>query len=321
MRTVAETFTDVPRQPTEAAARRIADMYRDRDCDLLIAFGSNRAMDIAKVSRIAIAQEEPIAALSTEEGGSQRINAALPNLYSIPGILGFASAISDYARVKLDAGGQVLLSSRRLIPDVAICDPTLTLGASAADTACAAAGIIARGVDAFLSPRYNPPADGLAIDALSRVKAHANRAIQMDDLSARREMMAGGLNSSLSLQKGICAVHAICNAIASATTRKLDPSSLGGVIIPRLVELYGQKAACGDCRIKDALRIDSGRALAEGLDELMADWPTPKTLSKLGVEVSALSEAARLAAADRAIANGPCPIGRAEIRSILERAH
>ncbi|MEL7462437.1 MAG: iron-containing alcohol dehydrogenase [Pseudomonadota bacterium] len=321
IRTAAETFTEVPRQPTEEAARRIAEIYRDRDCDLLIAFGSNRAMDIAKVSRIAIAHDEPIAALSNEEGGSQRINAGLPDLYSIPGVLGFASAISDYARVKLDAGGQVLLSSRRLIPDVAICDPTLTLGASAAETACAAAGIVARGVDAFLSPRYNPPADALAIDALSRVRTFASRAIQMDDLAARREMMASGLNSSLSLQKGICPVHAICNAISSAATRKLDPSALGGVIIPRLVEFYDGSEDRGECRVRRVLNIRESRALADGLDELMADWPTPKTLSALGVEVGALSEAARLASEDRAISNGPRPIGRGEIRDILERAH
>ncbi|MEL6793783.1 MAG: iron-containing alcohol dehydrogenase, partial [Pseudomonadota bacterium] len=194
IRTVAETYTKVPRQPTEAAALEIAEIYRDRNCDLLIAFGSNRAMDIAKVSRIAIAHDEPIAELSSNEGGSQRIATGLPDLYSIPGILGFASAISDYARVKLHIGEQVMLTSRRLIPDVTICDPTLTLGASASDTATAAAGIVARGVDSYLSPRYNPPADGLAIDALSRARSYALRAIQSDDLEARREMMASGLN-------------------------------------------------------------------------------------------------------------------------------
>jgi len=94
-RSVAEIFSKVPHQATETAARHVAEQYRAGGCDLLIAFGSNRAMDLAKVSRIAIAFDEPIAALSNDEGGSQRINGQLPDLYSVPGILGFASAISD----------------------------------------------------------------------------------------------------------------------------------------------------------------------------------------------------------------------------------
>ncbi|MEM1131107.1 MAG: iron-containing alcohol dehydrogenase, partial [Pseudomonadota bacterium] len=168
IRVRAECFSAVPARPTEAAARRIARIYQDGACDLLIAYGSNRAMDLAKVARIAIAYDEPIAALSAEEGGAQRITNDLPDLYSIPGILGFASAITDYTRVKPDAGGQVLLSSPHLIPEVTICDPTLTLGASPEESACAAAGIFARAVDAYLAPGYNPPAESMALDALRR---------------------------------------------------------------------------------------------------------------------------------------------------------
>ena len=320
-KSVAQVFSDVPHQATEAATRRVADQYRDGDCDLLIAFGSNRAMDLAKVSRIAIAFDEPIAALSNDEGGSQRINGQLPDLYSVPGILGFASAISDYTRVKLDAGGQVLVSSRHLIPVVTICDPTLTLGASAEDSATAAAGILARSVDSYLSPSYNPPADAMAVDALSRVTHSAGRAICDDDLIARREMMAGGLNSSLSLQKGLCVVHAICNAIASASSARLDPSALGGVMIPRLVERYGDMANGRAAALRRSLGVREGRALADGLDEMLQNWPTPRRLSELGVDDAIFDEVANAASVDRAINNGPRRFTAGEIREVLHAAH
>ena len=320
-RSVAEIFSNVPHQATETAARNVAKQYKAGDCDLLIAFGSNRAMDLAKVSRIAIAFDEPIAALSSDEGGSQRINGQLPDLYSVPGILGFASAISDYTRVKLDAGGQVLLSSRHLIPVVTICDPTLTLGASAQDSATAAAGILARSIDSYLSPSYNPPADAMAVDALSRVSSSAARAIADDDLAARREMMAGGLNSSLSLQKGLCVVHAICNAIASASPARLDPSALGGVMIPRLIEFYGDTANGRADPLRKSLNISKGGDLREGVEALMSGWPMPKRLSDLGVDDALYDQIAASAAADRAINTGPRRISRNEIRSILKRAH
>ena len=321
LRSAPITFSDIPNQPTEAAAREIATLYRDNGCDLLIAFGSSRAMDLAKVSRIAIAYDEPIASLSTEEGGARRINGALPCLYSIPGILGFASAISDYARVKLDTGGQVLLSSRNLIPSVTICDPTLTLGASDDDSACAAGGILARSIDSYLSPRYHPPADGLALDALSRVRRSAGGALREDDLSARREMMAAGLNSSLSLQKGLCVVHAICNAIASASEMRLDPSALGGVMIPHLVKFYAADDFDRGQQVKHSLGMTNGETLSEGLLSLTADWGLPQSLSSLGVAAEALPIAAEQALNDRAIVNGPRGISATEIREMLETAH
>lgn len=320
-RSLAAIFPVWSGQATESAIRDAADRYREHDCDLLIAFGSNRAMDLAKVARVAIAYDEPIAALSNEEGGQQRIKAELPDLYSIPGILGFASAISDYTRVKLDSGGQALLSSRHMIPTVTICDPTLTLGASPEDSACAAAGILARSIDAYLSPRYNPPADGLALDAIGRVKNNVAAVLAQDDLAARREMMAGGLNSSLSLQKGLCVVHAVSNAIAAASAARLDPSALGGVMIPHLVAFYGDHANGKGEPIRRSLGLADGADLEEGLRSFMADWPLPGKLSALGVSANELPDAAARAVKDRAIGNGPKRFRQSELETLLARAH
>lgn len=321
IRSVAATFDAVPPQATEHAALQIAAAYWEGNCDLLIAFGSNRAMDLAKVARIAIAHDEPIAALSTEEGGAQRIARSLPVLFSIPGILGFASAISDYTRVRLDAGGQVLLSSPRLIPTVAICDPTLTLGASAASSACAAAGVLARGIDSFFAPGYNPPADGLALDSLTRVTRNIARVLHDDDLAARREMMAGGLNSSLSLQKGLCVVHAISNAIAAVAPKPIDPSALGGILIPELVRFYGEPVAERADEIKRSLRLDPDLCLADGVDDFLSRLPLPRALRDVSVDRASLGMAADLAVRDRAIWNGPRPLSSDSVLSILSAVH
>ena len=278
-------------------------------------------MDLAKVARIAIAYDEPIAALSNEEGGAQRISNALPDLYSIPGILGFASAISDYTRVRLDDGGQALLSSRHLVPEVTICDPTLTLGACARETACAAAGVLARGIDAYLAPGYNPPADGLALDALSRVADNIGKVIEEDDLPARREMMAAGLNSSMALQKGLCVVHAISNAVAAVSTAPMDPSALGGVLIPRLVEFYGARTNGRTARIQRSLGFDEARSLPDDLLRFVETLPLASTLSELGVQEDDLARAADLAVLDRAIGNGPRSVDASDIHGILTHAH
>lgn len=320
IRVRAECFSAVPHRPSETAARAIAHIYQENDCDLLIAYGSNRAMDLAKVARVAIAFDEPIAALSAEEGGAQRISNQLPDLYSIPGVLGFASAITDYTRVKLDSGAQVLLSSPHLIPKVAICDPTLTLGASPEQSACAAVGIFARGVDGYLAPSYNPPADGMALDALRRVVCNVGGVVRNDDLDARREMMAAGLNSSMALQKGLCAVHAICNAVASVAAEPIDPSALGGVLIPQLVRAYEIRGCRNLAPVQRSISLKSGEGLADGLSRIIRKLPLATTLRELGVPSEDLPQAAYLAAQDRAITNAPIHLDQAEIFDVLTAA-
>ncbi|MEQ8396109.1 iron-containing alcohol dehydrogenase [Thalassobaculum sp.] len=321
IRTSTETFADVPSLPTEAAALQIARTYRETGRDHLVAFGSNRAIDLAKVARIAIAYDEPLAALSSAEGGTQRIGNGLPDLFAVPGISGFASSVSDYARVKVSGAHQVLMSSRHLIPTVTICDPTLTLSSTVAASASAASGAVSRGIDSFLSRGYNPPADGLALDGLSRTVRFLRRAMEDDELEARREMMAGSLNSALSLQKGVCVVHAITNALASVSRVQIDPSAAGRLLMPGLLRFYGDRIDQKSEALRNVFNLRDDVDLADGIAGFLADLPLPNRLADMGLDGEDIDAAASIAARDRAIGRSPRAIGMADIRSIIEAAH
>ena len=182
-------------------------------------------------------------------------------------------------------------------------------------------GVVARSIDAYLSPGYNPPADGLALDALVRVRANIDRALADDDLAGRREMMAGGLNSSLSLQKGLCVVHAIANAVASVTPVPVDPITLGGILIPELVRYYSRSDDGRMSAIRARLGLDEHDDLAHSLDDFMERLSLPRRLRDLRVDARDLSCAARLASRDRAILNGPRSMGPGEIEAILSAVH
>ncbi|MCV6592688.1 MAG: iron-containing alcohol dehydrogenase [Silicimonas sp.] len=314
-------FSDIPHLPSAAAAAAVAELYRAEGCDVLVAYGPNRAINLAKAARVAIAHSEALEVLSVDEGGARRIASDLPDLYAVPDVLGFAAAVSESTPVALSDGRQVLLAARALAPTITICDPTLTLGAPSEASVFAAAGVLARAVDSYLSPRYHPPADGLALDALSRIPANIKPALDNDSLSARREIMAAGLNSSFALQKGRSVVQALANAVASVSEAQPEPSAVAGILMSHLVEFYegGMNGRCA--RVKHVLGIAPGDSLAGGMRALTESWPIPRRLGDLGVEVSALSRAAELAAKDHAISNGPRKPGAQEIRQVLQAAH
>jgi hypothetical protein len=76
----------------------------------------------------------------------------------------------------LDDGRKVGVISPFVVPKVAICDPALTLGLPPALTAATGMDAIAHCIETFLSPAFNPPADGIALDGLRRAWRHIERA-------------------------------------------------------------------------------------------------------------------------------------------------
>lgn len=321
IRTRIRSFSDVPPFVTESAADAAAELYRSEGCDLIIAFGGNSAIDLAKVARATIAMNEPVSQLVSEEGGMHGIGSAMPEMIAIPDVSGFSSAVSDYSWLKLEKSKQALLRARQMIPTVAICDPTVTLGSSDTAGASSAAGVISRSIDAYLAKGFNPPADGLALDSLNRVVNNAEAALKHDELTARREMMAGSLNSALSMQKGLCAVHAITHALAAVADDDFDLGAASRLVLPHLVRTYGESVAKRSDELKRSLRIDDDVELHSGLADMLRPLPLPDSLSKMGVSRDRLNEAAKQASSDRAIRNGPRHIRKSDILSILETVY
>ena len=321
IRTKIATYSDIEAIATEETADKIAQTYREAGHDMLIAFGGDNAIDLAKIARIAIARKEPVGHLTSEEGGTHGIRCAQPGLIAIPDISGISSSVSDYSRLKLNSGKLVLLESRKMIPDVVICDPTVTLGSSREEGASAAAGVISRGVGAYFAKGFNPPADGLALDSLNRIVSNADAALNRDELTARREMMAGCLNSALSMQKGLCAVHAVSSALASVVDSEIDFGATGRLLLPHVVRFYEDEGNPRSRALKRSLFIREDMALAKGLKKLLRPLPLPSSLSAMGIARSSLKHVAGLASSDRAIWNGPRKIRQTEILDMLESVY
>ncbi len=314
-------FSDVPPFVTEAAADSVAALYRREGCDLVVAFGGNSAIGLAKAARIAVARNVPVSRLLGGTGGMQGSECGQPELIAIPNVSGFSSAVSDHARLRLACGELMLLSARRMIPTVAICDPTVTLGSPETAGASAAVCAISRGADTYLARGFNPPADGLALDGLTRVVDNADAALKRDELPARREMMAGSLSSALSLQKGLCAVHAIVSALASVTESRIDLGAASRLILPELVRSYGDAVDGRSEALKRSLGIRGDIDLSAGLADILRPLPLPDSLSRMGVARHRLGEAAARASSDRAIRYGARQVSRPEILSILESVY
>src|SRR4051794_34728773 len=226
-------FDDVPSNPTEEAACAALSLYRDNTCDGVIGFGGGSPIDLAKAVAILATHPEPLAQYAAIEGGLGRITDRVAPVIAIPTTAGTGSEVGRAALITLADGRKLGLVSPHLIPRRAICDPDLTLGLPQRLTAATGMDALSHCIETFLSPRFNPPAEAIALDGAGRIMRHLERAVADGaDREARSELMMGALEGGLTFQKGLGAVHALSHALGSLTEPALHHGTLNAALLP-----------------------------------------------------------------------------------------
>jgi len=152
VQTETEIYRDVPRLPGPASVAALIAGFRRSGAEAVIAYGSRSAINLAKLARLHLASGRPPGALPPQ-GGRAVLATAPPQLIAVPGIDGVGAAVSPQTPVQTEAGYAVL-NRHDLLPAVAICDPTLTVGSSRPASASAAVEAIGACIEAFLSNVY-----------------------------------------------------------------------------------------------------------------------------------------------------------------------
>lgn len=318
MRGSFEEFRDSPDVATEEVAAELAQTYQRLNCVALIAFGSGNVMDLAKLVRLLVSHDLPLSAFSITEGGGHRITQQMPKMIAVPTLHGVASGLNGLATVTLRSGNSIDIMHKKMIPSVTICDPTLTVQASPESHASAGVATITRCVEALLSPNYNPPADGMALDGLIRAIKSLHRSTRTGDPEARREMMAAGLNAALVQQNGLGLTYAISGALDAVVPKALDKGAVMRLILPEVMRFHASGEPQIHSSLFGALEVQNGLAAADAIATLFADLPLPDSLADMGIPPEHIRRAAQLAAGHRVLANGPRLAQTSDILAVLQ---
>ena len=283
-------FDRTPSNPTEGAVREGVQAYRAFACDGLVAIGGGSPIDLAKAVGLAATHDGPLLTYAAVEGGTLRITAAVAPIVAIPTTAGTGSEVGRGAIIILDDGRKLGLLSPHLVPKSAICDPELTLGLPPLLTAATGMDAISHCVETFLSSAFNPPADGIALDGLSRGWAHIERATRNpDDRAARLNMMSASMEGALAFQKGLGSVHSLSHSLGGLNP-KLHHGTLNAVFLPAVLEFNAMapsvKADGRMERIADAMGLGKAAAVAPAVREMTRRLGLPAGLGELGVDRS-----------------------------------
>jgi 4-hydroxybutyrate dehydrogenase len=281
-------FDQTPSNPTEAAVRAAAELYKASGCDGLIAVGGGSAIDCAKGVAIAATHEGPLTRYATIEGGSALITDKAAPLIAVPTTSGTGSEVARGAILIVDDHRKLGFHSWHLVPKTAICDPELTLGLPAKLTAATGMDAIAHCMETFMSAAFNPPADGIALDGLERGWAHIERATRDgSDRDARFNLMSASMQGAMAFQKGLGCVHSLSHSLGGVDPR-LHHGTLNAMFLPAVVRFNAAAESVQKDnrlnRMARAMGLASGGDIPEAIRDMNARLGLPTGLAAMGVQ-------------------------------------
>lgn len=318
-------FDDTPSNPTEAMARRAADLYRDAGCDGLIAVGGGSSIDLAKAAAILATHPGELKTYATIEGGGPRITEAALPLIAVPTTAGTGSEVARGAIVILNDGRKLGFHSWNLLPRSAICDPMLTLGLPPYLTAATGMDAIAHCVETFLSAAFNPPADGIALDGLERAWSSIEKATRDgNDVDARLNMMSASMQGAMAFQKGLGAVHSLSHPLGGLKVdgrTGLHHGTLNAVVMPAVLRFNASAPSVIKenkmSRLKHAMRLNDADDLADAVVQMCTRLGLPLGLGQMGVQKDMFDAVIEGALVDHCHKTNPREASAAEYRQLL----
>jgi alcohol dehydrogenase class IV len=314
-------FDQTPSNPTEAAVRAAAALYKAHNCDGLIAVGGGSAIDCAKGVAIAATHEGPLKTYATIEGGSPKISERVAPIIAVPTTSGTGSEVARGAILIVDDHRKLGFHSWHLLPKSAICDPELTLGLPPKLTAATGMDAIAHCMETFMAPAFNPPADGIGLDGLQRAWAHIERATSDgSDREARLNLMSASMQGAMAFQKGLGCVHSLSHSLGGVDPR-LHHGTLNAMFLPAVVRFNASAESIRTehrlDRMAQAMGLTSGSDIPEAITDMNARLGLPTGLAAMGVQENAFDKIIEGALADHCHKTNPRIASAQDYRAML----
>lgn len=307
-------FAEVPENPTFDGVDAALACYRQNRCDAVIALGGGSVIDTAKF--VAVLATHPGRITEYVGPNSGKIGSKTAPVIVIPTTAGTGSDASPDAGIHPDGRSiSTGITTRHVIPKLALCDPELTRSLPARLTAATGLDALSHCIEGYLSTTVNPLADLMALDGMRRVWAHVEISTRDgDNLDARLQMLIASFEGGVAIAKGLGPAHAIAIGCGDQGLHHGVLSALGLIASLRFL---GDKVT----KVRDverALGLPGNIAAHEAIRDMMARLGLPTTLRGLGYHLGSMDELTKACEASHFNFTSPYKPSAVEFRTMIE---
>lgn len=320
-----EVYSGVSPNPREKEVMNGAEVYKNEECNSIIAIGGGSAMDCAKGIGIVSSNNGNI----LEFEGVDMVSDPIPPLICIPTTAGSSADVSQFAIIE-DQKRKVKIAiiSKAVVPDVALIDPITTTTMDDYLTACTGLDALAHAIEAYVSNASSPITDLHALDAIRHISTNLVNAIEnSENLIFRGNMMLGSLEAGLAFSNAsLGAVHAMAHSLGGFLD--LPHGECNAILLDHIVEFNFEVVSERYEHIGDMMGLtfeemtneDKKMAILHELRSLKDNIGINRTLSQIGVKKEDIKSLSKNAMEDPCIITNPRMPKEEEIEKIFEEA-
>jgi alcohol dehydrogenase len=315
-------FSGIRPNPVEANITAGVAAFRAGGHDGVVAFGGGSALDAGKLVAFMMAQIRPVWDFEDVGDWWTRANTdGIAPVVAVPTTAGTGSEVGRAAVVTNEATHtKKIIFHPRMMPQITICDPELTVGMPPAITAGTGMDALAHCLEAYCGAYYHPLADGIAAEGVRLVKENLARAVKDGgDREARTHMMAAAAMGATAFQKGLGAIHALSHPVGALYDTHHGMTN--GVFMPYVL-LFNR--AIIEERIKRLAAYiglrPTFRAFLDWVLALRAEIGVPHTLAGLKVNGAHIDRIIAMAVEDPTASGNPRPFDKRAARTVFKRA-
>ncbi|TCB38122.1 iron-containing alcohol dehydrogenase [Acinetobacter sp. ANC 4910] len=326
-------FDDVPPDSSLDTVRQAAALYRENQCDAIIAVGGGSVIDTSKATNILVSEGGDDL---LQYSGAHNLPKPLKPFFVIPTTSGTGSEVTMVAVVSdTSKNVKMAFASYYLMPHAAILDPRMTLTLPPHLTAMTAMDALTHAIEAYTCMAANPISDAYATAAIKKISANLFNVLDnLNDSQGRLELAQASTMAGIAFSNSMVGlVHSLGHALGAVAhlphglcmnlflpyvleyNKEINGDKIADLLLPLAgADIYAQTPA--------HLRADKAIMTIQAMrDRLFSLTKLPRTLQETGkVTEAQLDEVAEKALNDGSIIYNPKEASFEDLRSILQKA-
>lgn len=233
-----QIYSDTVANPTIRNIEAAAKLYKDNQCDSLLAFGGGSPMDCAKgVGARLVRPSKTFAQLK----GLLKVRGTLPPFFAVPTTSGTGSEATIAAVITDDKTHEkYAVNDPSLVPHYALLDPLLTLGLPPFITATTGMDALTHAIEAYIGQSNTANTKAAAIAASKLIVTHLPIAYKHgDNVESRAKMQHASYLAGVAFTRAYVGyVHAISHALGGLYS--VAHGLANSIVLPHTLRQYGE---------------------------------------------------------------------------------
>ena len=317
--TKTNVYSDVQGNPTGSNVTNGVKVFLEGNHDGVIAIGGGSGMDAGKGIAFLAHQTRPL--WDFEDIGDWWTRAdsdVIKPIIAIPTTAGTGSEVGR-AGVFLneDNHKKKIVFHPKMLPQIAILDPSLTINLPKGITAGTGMDALAHCLEAYSSPFYHPMAEGTALEGLRLVKENIQEVYHNGkNIEARAHMLVASMMGAAAFQKGLGAIHSITHPVNSLY--HTHHGTTNGTVMPFVLNYNRSTIDDKFVRLANFLDIKGGfDGIVQWVIDLKKEMEIPETLKDMGVQPGDEVKLAPLAQEDPSTGGNPLEMTEEKFQELI----